>query len=293
MNSFASLHPVTLALYFVSVLLITMFAAHPLLLGVAMVGGLLCFLTAGVPRRFGQSLGLSALLFAVVALTNPLFSHHGATVLFFLNGNPITLEAVLYGVQLAMAVTAVIRWFAYLNRVLTGDKLLFLFGRLSPKLALLLSSALRFLPLLREQAARIRTAQTAMGLYASDTWTDKLRGTVRVYSALVTWSLENAVDTGASMKARGYGLPGRRCYAPYTYRARDAWLTAVIAAADTAVVAALVGGHLEFVYYPTVTYASVTPWTVAAVTAFAVLCLLPCILEMKEGLTWKYCVSKV
>ena len=50
------------------------------------------------PQRFGR-IGFYVPLFLLVAVTNPLFSHNGVTPLFFLNGNPVTLEALLYGVR--------------------------------------------------------------------------------------------------------------------------------------------------------------------------------------------------
>ena len=46
-----------------------------------------------------------------------------------------------------------------------------------------------------------------MGLYSSESIADRLKGSLRVYSALLTWALENAVDTAASMKGRDSGFP--------------------------------------------------------------------------------------
>ena len=45
-----------------------------------------------------SDMGFYLPLFLLVAVTNPLFSHNGVTPLFFMNGNPVTLEAVVYGV---------------------------------------------------------------------------------------------------------------------------------------------------------------------------------------------------
>ncbi len=45
---------------------------------------------------------------------------------------------------------------------------------------------------------------------------------------MVTWSLENAIETADSMRARGYGLPGRTSFSIYRFDSRDssalAWL---------------------------------------------------------------------
>lgn len=293
MSRFLALHPTVAAVYFLSVLAITMFAADPLFAGLALLGGVLFCMKAEGLRRFSQSIGWYLVFFVMVALSNPLFSHKGVTPLFFLNGNPVTLEALLYGVYLGVMLLAVLYWFQCFSTVMTEDKWLYLFGKISPKLSLLLSSALRFMPLLRAQAGRIRQAQTAMGLYATDTWTDKLKGTVRVYSALITWTLENAIDTGSSMKARGYGLPGRSHYSLYTFRRADAGLLLLIGTLDAMVIAAMSSGCTAFLFYPAITAAPLSAMSVAAVVAFAALSLLPFILEVKEGLRWMYYRSKI
>ena len=56
-----------------------------------------------------------------------------------------------------------------------------------------------------------------MGLYAEKGRLQKLKSAVTVFSVMVTWSLENAVETADSMKSRGYGLPGRTGYSASKY----------------------------------------------------------------------------
>lgn len=293
MNAFSSLHPAAAAFYFLSVLTVTVFTANPFLLGAALLGGVLFFWKIRKNARFWQEAGWYLLFFALITLTNPLFSHRGVTPLFFLNRNPVTLEALLYGANLAVMLIAAVFWFRCFQQILTEDKLLFLLGGLSPKISLLICSALRFIPLFREQAVKIRRAQTAMGLYASDAWTDRLKGTVRAYSALITWALENAVDTGSSMKARGWGLKGRSRYFLYSFGKSDALFCCVTAALDAAVLAAVAAGQLSFSFYPAVCAPPAGVWNISAVIAFAVLSLLPFLLEIKEELLWNYYRSKI
>lgn len=293
MISFSSLHPTVCAAYFLSVLLITMFTVNPILLIIALIGAVLFFTKCERNIKIGKELGFYLFLFAIVALTNPLFSHNGVTPLFFLSGNPVTLEAVLYGINLAGMLIAVIYWFKCFNAVMTADKLMFLFGKVSPKIALLLSSALRFIPMFKTQAEKIRQSQRAMGLYASESWTDKIKGAVRVYSSLIAWALENAIDTGASMKARGYDLKGRSHYSLFKFRKSDALFAAVVACLDLVVILAMAAGHLDFTFYPEVSYSSGSVYQISAVAAFSLLCLLPFMTEVKEGLQWKYYRSKI
>lgn len=293
MSGFYKLHPAAALCYFLSVMLITMFSANPVLTGLSLLGGILFFAAIHRNAGFYKDLGFYLVLFILISVTNPLFSHNGVTPLFFLNGNPVTLEAVLYGVDIAVMIIAVVYWFKCWNIIMGEDKLLYLFGRCSPKIALLLSSALRFVPLLKKQAQKIRQAQKAMGLYADDTWLNKLKAVIRVYSALITWALESAIDTGSSMKARGYGLKGRTHYSLFRFKLSDAVFLAATLVIDVIVIWVLAEGGLQISFYPYISAAPVSVHGIAAVAAFGLLSMLPFILEVKEDLQWKYYKSKI
>lgn len=293
MNRFSAFHPLVSFCYFVSVLGITMFSVHPILLLLSLLGGIFA-LCSGKRHSFsGKTIGFYILLFGIITVTNPLFSHHGVTPLFFLNGNPVTLEALLYGMDIALLFLAVICWFQVFQQVMTTDKLLYLLGKVSYSIALLVSSALRLIPLFRVQAEKIRQTQRAMGLFASDTWMDRVRGTVRVYSALITWALENAVDTGDSMKARGYGLRGRSHYSLFCFRKGDGLFLAFLFALDGAIIAVMVRGGFTFSFYPTVQGTPLVGENLLAFVLFLLLSFLPFLIEGKERLQWNYYRSKI
>ena len=147
-------HPLNSFVYFLLVLLLTMFFLHPVALGVSLTtAGCLALALA---RGGGQKKRLLWLLplLLLTAVLSPLFNHQGVTVLaWFPNGNPLTAESIYYGLAAAAMLIAVIVWFYCCNRVLTTDKLTWLFGRVAPALALVLTMTLRFVPRLR---ARIR-----------------------------------------------------------------------------------------------------------------------------------------
>jgi len=93
-GAFARLHPITAFAYFLSVLLITMFSVNPVMVAISLAGGILFSASLSAPRAFFRDLLFSLPLYLLLSLTNPLFSHNGVTPLFFLNGNPVTLEAM-------------------------------------------------------------------------------------------------------------------------------------------------------------------------------------------------------
>ncbi len=293
MNRLQGIHPAVSAVYFLSVLLVTMFTSNPILHALALLGGAAFCSVLESKKVFFKSLVFCFFLFVLTAFTNPLFSHNGVTPLFFLNGNPVTLEALLYGVDIAAMLIAVIYWFKCFNYIMTSDKLLFLLGKVSPKISLVISSALRFIPLLKTQASKIRAAQKAMGLYASSSLWDKLRASLRVYSALITWSLENAVDTGLSMKSRGWGLKGRTCFSLFRFTRGDAVFLAFIVLSDVVTVAFTAGGTMNFAFYPRISRLDFNIYALFASAAFGALSFLPFILEILESVKWTYYKSKI
>lgn len=287
------LHPVSSAFCFLSVLTVTMFVQNPLFRIPALLGGIAFYLCLDGKNGLRRNVAGDLILFFLVAVTNPLFVHNGVTPLFFLNGNAVTLEAVLCGADISVMLLSAVFWFRCVNIVMTSDKLLYLFGKLSPRVSVLLSSALRFVPLFKEQANKIRTAQKALGLYASDGIIDRIRASCRTYSALISWALENSVDTGASMKGRGYELRERTLYSSYKIKTTDAAVISVTAVSDVITAAAALRGSLGFSFYPRITELQTDTTVIAAATAFCVIAFLPFILEAKEAVLWRYYRSKI
>lgn len=293
MNGFERFHPIVSALYFSSVIFIVVFSSNPFFSVFALAGAFFLYISQNFSARVFKELGLSLVLFLLTAVSNPLFSHKGATVLFFVNNLPITFESTLCGIANATMLLAVIYWFKCVNLVLTFDKILYLLKSFAPKIALVVSSSMRFIPLFKSKGEEIKTAQITMGLYSSDTWTDKLSGSMSVCSALITQSLENAIDTGNSMKARGYGLKPRTSYSHYKFKFCDAAMLALVISVDVFLFYSLYMGYLEFEFFPHIVYSLENKCSAFAIALFALLCLMPLFIKIKEELAWIYCKSKI
>ena len=142
----------------------------------------------------------------------------------------MTLEALVYGVVLGTVMFVVIQWFSCYNQVMTSDKFVYLFGRIIPALSLVLSMALRFVPEFLHQLKVIRNGQKGMGRDISEgNLFQRIRYGLNILSILITWALENAIETSDSMKSRGYGLPGRTAFSIYRFTNRDKILGTVMA----------------------------------------------------------------
>ncbi len=292
MRSFGDLNPAVLMIYYLCVIGTAMFCMDPAVIALSLVGACALFVT--LDKKHSSKLHLSFfLLFLIMSLINPVWYHNGVTVLFVVNDSPITLEALMYGVCASAMIVSVLYRLRTFTMIMTADKLLYVFGRLSPQLSLVLSMALRFVPLIRTQTTKVRNAQKALGIYREDNIADTLKGEMRIFSIIATWALENGIITSDSMEARGYGEHRRTSFSVFRFRKGDA-VFLVLSLVPTAVfIAATASGEAAFTFYPAMSGISLTPLSVAGYISYSFLSLLPCILEWKEDIRWRYLISKV
>jgi energy-coupling factor transport system permease protein len=284
-DPFSALHPAVHLLYFALVGTFSLWLGHPACLAVSLGAACACAVCLRGGRAAAPALLALAALAAVTALLNPLFSHQGVTILAYLpSGNPLTKESLLYGLCAGAALSAVLGWFFCLNAVLTSEELTFLFGRVSPALALLVSMTLRFVPrFLRQMRQTARARRGARGEADGPADPGEAAG---VLSGVTGWALESAIETAESMRSRGYGLPGRSAYAPYRFGRRDRRAALALAACGAFLAGCRWSGALAWRCYPSVR-GSTGPLLWCACGCYAALCLLPVILKSWEAGKWR------
>lgn len=290
---FSGFHPIALFLYFVIVILFTVFTRNPIILFSALLGNALFLASVNGIFSLLKELRFYIPFFIIITVTNPLFSHNGKTPLFFMNDNPVTLEAIIYGADTALAICAVLFVCKSFNRVMDTEKLLCVFGVFSPKISVVLSMSFRFIPLFKEKWHEIKDAETAMGYFSAKGAVNGIISGARVFSSLVTWALENAVITAHSMRSRGFMLHGRKRFSVFRFRTADFMMIAVCAVMSFAVAVGYFSGKTDFYFYPEITAPSFGAVQSATYIAFAILSFLPFIFEVKEALLWKYSISKI
>ena len=289
MKCFDELNPITLAVYYISVLGITMFSMQPILLAISLLSSVLCFI--GGKHGNTRSHLFALAIFIIAAAMNPIFVHKGATALFYVNDRPFTLEAVLYGLTAAAMITAALYRLRSMSAALTSDKVMYLFGRLSPKAALLLSMSIRYIGLFKVRWHKIQDSQKALGLYDDGNLIDAVRGRARVLSVLITWTLENGIITAESMESRGYGAGRRSSYAIYRIHSEDIAVMIICAILDVITVIGVM--NTKAVFYPQLSFELFTPWGVAGAAAFTLLCFIPLIIDAKEAVRWRCLTSEI
>lgn len=140
-------------------------------------------------------------------------------MLFYLkDGNPVTLESIVYGLASGLMLAGVISWFSVFHEVMTSDKFMYLFGKVIPAFSLLLSMTLRFVPRFTEQIRRVAEAQQCIGRNVNNgNVFQRAAHGLKILSITTTWALENSVETADSMKSRAYGLRGRTNFSIYRF----------------------------------------------------------------------------
>lgn len=288
-DTFSAFHPIVNFLYFALVIGFTMFFMHPVCLGISLFSGLAyaIYLSGQKTVRFALWYMLPLMLFA--AVINPAFNHRGVTILAYLpSGNPLTLESILYGAGAAVLLAAVLLWFRCYTAVMTSDKFVYLFGRILPAFSLVLSMTLRFVPRFAAQFKVVKEAQQCVGRGSGEGgFLKRCRRMVRIVSILITWSLENAIETADSMKSRGYGLKGRTAFSIYKWEERDRAALVWLLFCGCYIFSGAAAGTFQFQYFPAVYKAEFTPISVSFFLVYAALCLTPVVINRREDRIWK------
>ncbi len=294
-DTFSSYHPLINFLYFALVLVFGMCFMHPVSLLISLSCAAAYNIVLSGRRAVKLQLVYLLPMMLMAAVVNPAFNHQGATILTYLpSGNPLTLESMVYGAAAAVMLAAVITWFACYTAVMTSDKFVYLFGRVIPALSLVLSMTLRFVPKFQAQLHVVSEAQRCVGRDVSDgSMLRRLKNAVTILSILITWALENAIETADSMKSRGYGLPGRTAFSIYRFDSRDKAALAWLGFCGFYIVCGWAAGGLYWRYYPTVKGAAVMPLTVSFQLVYLALCLTPVILHGMENRKWKRLKSEI
>lgn len=287
MRYFENLHPLCIFVYFVFMIGLAALCRHPLVMLIACAGALLLLWRLGDGKKILRWLQMLAPMVLLISVANPLFNHRGVTNLFLLFGQWITLEALCYGITAGLSLVAMILWFACYQKLMTSDKFLYLFGKLAPATALLISMAMNLIPRLQEQLRQIQESQEQLEPDIGK-FQERLKKALAVMSTLLGWSLEDTVERADSMKARGYGLRRRTTFHLFRFERRDAgFLTILFLLGGGCAIGRCLGcGVIEF--YPRMDSFFGGIGELVFELAFLVLSFMPGILEWKEEMTWRF-----
>jgi energy-coupling factor transport system permease protein len=250
---------------------------HPLGLAALVLALLGAGYGAGVGRELLRALRTALIISLPIVLINVLVSREGLTV-FARLGNlgpfgqgDLTVEALVYGVVIALKVTVLVLITSLGSLAIDPDALLRICRRLSFRSALTASLAVRMLPLLAADGQRLAEAQRTRPGGAPR----GPRARIALLTGLVAGALDRAMDVAATLEVRGFAA------APRAPRQRRPWSRHDLAFAGSAVAVvalALLGrlaGVVAFTAYPLL-HVAFGPGLLALCAALVLVILLPC-----------------
>ena len=291
-DAFSGFHPLVNFIFFVAALGLTMFIQQPVYLLISMISGCAYLLYLQGKKGFFRQVGYLMPILVMMAVMNPMFNHEGITILWYLpNDNPITLEAICFGLASAVMMGASIVWFNCCNTVFTSDKIIYLFGRVIPALSLMISMTLRFVPRFKNFLQSVLRTQQAM--HKPENTKEKLQQALAAFSATVSWAMEQSIVSADSMKSRGYGGLGRTAFSIYIFEKRDGITIALLALLSAGAALPHILGLMGWTYYPSLSGTLLGPVQILAYLCYGGMCNLPLMINLMEDRKWNALRSKI
>ena len=293
-SEFSRLHPFTLFVYFTILICSGAFVIHPVFIMLSFIGAA-CFALRLCGLRTIRKAPLLLIPLLIAGGINVLFNHRGVTVLAeFPSGNPLTLEALIYGLLTGFMLCGAIIWFYCFGKIFTTEKLMCLTGRLFPAVTVIISMTVRFIPLFVHRFREISEMQSQLGFsYKNGRLMQRLRNLARIFSILISRSLEESVNTADSMRSRGYGTGRRTSFSMFRYSLRDVLLTVLVIVPGGFVIISEIIGVSSFSFYPRIRFSGFDAMTLFQFISFGLICFLPVIYELTEDRKWRSLLSGI
>jgi len=291
-DAFSGFHPIVNLCFFLMSMVITMFINQPIFLAISLFSSCAYLLYLQGKKGMLRQVGYLLPILLGMAILNPVFNHEGSTILFYLpNDNPVTLEAMIFGLASAVMMGSSIVWFNCCNTVFTSDKIIYLFGRIIPAMSLLISMTLRFVPRFKNYLQSVMRVQK--GMHEPENNKEKLQQALAAFSSTVSWAMEQSIVSADSMKSRGYGVQGRTAFSIYIFEKRDGLTLLGLAVLCLGAVTPSLAGWTTWAYYPTMAGRLFGISQLLSYFCYCGLCNLPLIIDLSEDRKWNSLRSRI
>ena len=282
---FSQYHPSVQLLYLVAVIFCAMFTLRPIYVILSFIIGSLYSIFLNGVKAYLKGLKFILFLFLIIVIVNPLTNHRGSTELFQLFNDSITLESVVYGLCSGGMLMAIFVWFQCYQTLITNDKFMFLFGRVSPTSAMVISMIMHFVPVSIIKYHEIAYAQKGLdGEEKANTKKriSRIKNSVRLTGILMSRSLEDSIETAESMRARGYGTGKRTHFSSYTIKSRDVLSLVLLSGMFIYSVVGIVKSNAYFEFYPKIVTQESGVVEIITLILYVILLLYPLFIEAKD-----------
>lgn len=286
---FDSYHPTINFIFFVSVITFSIWFTQPVFVAISFLSSFIysCYI--------GKTKGLIIDIIMIVSiiiytLYYAYYNHFGVTNLAInIIGNQITLESLCAGLLRGVRTATVIIWFCCMTIIVSSDKVIYLFGRICPKISLFISIFLRGIPQIISKFNRVNISQSAIGrgIKQGNIFV-RIKNLLRVLSIVITWILESFVDSSNSMKSRGYSLKGRTAFSIYRFDNRDRSVVIVMFLYLTLISMAIMLDQVKMQVNPHIILNPITSLSYLFYGVYLLFTLMPMFLQIIAGIKAKY-----
>ena len=278
---FEACHPAMNFIFFTAAIYGAVSFKHPVFLAIAYV----CAFAYSVKRCGKRAVIFNLCLLPLIlafALYYSSYHHFGVTVWKknFI-GNNITLESFVYGLVIGLRFATLCMWLEAMFRVVSSDKVVYLFGKISPLLALFLTILLRLIPRIGNETRRINLAQKGIGRGSNQgDLFQRLMNCLRIFSMLITWMISALALESDSMRSRGSLLRGRTAFSIYRFDNRDRVFVIALFSCITLTAMGVILGASKMWYNPRIIWRPLNGIGVVTAIGYLTFCLMPLGLEL-------------
>lgn len=274
---FSTYHPVILFLYFVVVIGTTIYFFHPIYLGISLISS---FFVSLKYKKYRPPIALYILCFFWIVfyvVWYAAYHHFGITVFgeTFI-GNAITGEAIATGAAYGCMTASIVLWLFSFHSVMDTDKLVFLFGRVTPRGALFLAILFRMIPRMKKRGKDISTAQGMIGKgIRGERMFRKIIHSCRMVSILITWTLDHFMETASSMRCRGFGSGKPTAFKRYSLEQRDRILLILMTLMVAILLDASILNQTKALFNPEIIIPRISALGLVSYVSYFLFCMFP------------------
>ena len=256
------LNPFCKLAWVASVFVLALLLDNPVFLFVLFLSTLPIVIVARVWKEWASFMRIALYLCVAIIVVNALVSYQGSHILAQapfsvpVMGTPtITLEAIVFGIAMAVRLLAIISAFAVLTLAVNPDDMMraMIKMKLPYKSVLVMALSTRFLPTLFRDVAQIASVQRTRGLELDvGNLPRRIKNRMAVIIPLLSNSLDRTVQIAEAMESRAFGTGQERTFYRDEGTTRTDLLIVALALAPCALGIAMVAlGYGDYQYYPT------------------------------------------
>lgn len=288
MHRFRSFHPITKIAFFAVIFAVAMFSEDPVVRLLSLVGAMLALAASGTPaKKLWKIIGGGIVTVIIMGPLNCLISHEGKTVLFKILSRPITVEAFYYGLSAGTMIVGTAIWCIFITDETDTDDLVLTLGKILPGISSVITVTLRYIPEIIKKFRETLSAQKMIGVFDGKKFWKRAVIATKVFLSVTERSIENAMDTAATMRARGYGLAKRGSAMTKKWRSCDTDVLLVTLLCAGFIAAGESTNGLGFSYYPATGFGKMGLYGIPMVLACVLLFMLPALQVIDGRVRWQ------